>query len=120
MFVEHFKNKDVWMCCCEATKWIYGEKHTSANRDNLIVAIKNLKAGVWDNESLNIQGLKKGGKKRKLYLISYEAFKKLCVQHNEELIDYYMMLESLWFKVIEKTQNKQLEEQKNIITQSLR
>jgi hypothetical protein len=62
------------------TVWIYGKEHTKANRDNLIVAIKKLKSGVWENDSLNLQAFeKKSGRQKKLYLVSYDAFKKLCI-----------------------------------------
>lgn len=101
------------MCCCEVTMRIYGKEHTSKNRDNLIAAIKKIKSGVIENESLNLQGIeKKSGRQKKLYLVSYDAFKKLCIQHNEELIDYYLILEKMWFKVSEWIRNIQIEESK--------
>lgn len=92
-FIEHYKNQDTWLCCCQVTKRIYGDNHTSRNRDNLIVAIKKLKSGIWENDSLNLQGIEnKSGRQKKRYFVSYDAFKKLCIQHNPKMYDYYEQL----------------------------
>lgn len=68
------------MCCCEVTKKIYGNDHTSKERDNLVWALKKLKSGVQEIDSLKGEGIeKKAGRQKKLYLVSYDAFKKLCI-----------------------------------------
>jgi hypothetical protein len=61
MFIDHYNNRDTWLCCCEATKRIYGTNHTSKDRDNLIRAIKKFDIGIREIDSLNPEGIKKAG-----------------------------------------------------------
>jgi hypothetical protein len=115
-FIEHYKNQDTWLCCCNITAKLHGENFTKDNWDNVVKAIKNLDeeyytiSNAWDSHAI-----KKSGRQKKTYLVSYDGFKIICAQRNATLIKYYLTLEKLWFKVTDRINSEKLETMNKMI-----
>ena len=114
-FIEHYNNRDTYLCCHEVCRRLYGENHTKSNRDQLIRSIGKLNtelyhtyenlecqcdAGVPPPTQANVKKITRTSYTQKHVLISYNAFKKLSAKINEEIYDYYIILENIVFTMI--------------------
>ena len=107
-FIDHYNNRDTWLCCCEVTKRIYGDDYTQQDQKNVIKSIKKL-----DNDDFE-QGdqvtLFDSRKKSQLYLISYDGFKEICMKANRNLHKYYIKLERVLFDSLKRYTDLQTKE----------